>query len=188
MCDDKNLSFRDLVPWQKGMELAERVHGATAAFPVEGDELGSRMRDASITIPAAMSEAFALESTAHLIEVLAPIAELETCVELAKRLQFLAEDLAEDLGERIEGIAQSIGEVLDEVDPDLEDEDDFPGKSRPDPAPRDHGGHDQRRRGHHHGDCGCEPPRRQHHHAYDDRCCEPPRRHHRHRHGGCCCD
>ncbi|MFH1529728.1 MAG: four helix bundle protein [Pseudomonadota bacterium] len=178
MCDEKKLSFRDLEPWQLGMDLAERVHGATAAFPEEGDELGSRMRDAAITIPAAISEAFALESTEHVIEVMGPIAELETCVELAKRLQFLAEDLAEDLSERVEGVAQSIGKVLEEVDPELEEDGDFPGRPRPEAAHRElarDGGPAQE---HHREDCGCAPPRR--HHTYDDRCCEPPRRH-RHR-------
>ncbi len=196
MGDDKIRSFRDLAPWQKSMELAERVHGATAAFPQEGDEIAARMRDAAITIPAAISEAFALESTTHLIGTVAPIAELETCVELAKRLEFLAEDLADDLAGRVEAIALAIGEVFDEVDPDLEDEDgDYPGKPRPDHGPRDHGPrgerHDHGYHQHHgngrhdhgyhgQGDCGCEPPRRHNHHHHDDRC-EPRRGRRRHR-------
>jgi four helix bundle protein len=214
--DDKTItSFKDLMPWQMGMELAERVHGATAAFPVEGDEIASRMRDAAITIPAALSEAFALESTGHLIGVVGAIADLETCVELAKRLGFLADDLAEDLAGRVEGIAQSIGAVLEEVDPDLEVEEDYPGKPRPEEAPRDLGpaedcgcgGHgrrstrgdhaprDRHHRHEHREDC-CAPPRPRHHDdcctphrpRHHDDCCAPPRRHRRHtRDDDCCC-
>jgi four helix bundle protein len=182
MEDERIISYRDLLPWQKGMELAERVHGVTAAFPDEGDEVAARMRDAAITIPAALSEAFALESSDHLVGVVAPIAELETCVELAKRLGFLAEDLADDLAERVEGIAQSIGAVLEEVDPDFEEED-YPGKPIPEEDCRDHhqgrrydsecrerydhhghyheGGHGPHGRGYHdRDDCDCEPPYR----------------------------
>ena len=135
MDDEKILSFKDLEPWQKGMELAERVHGATAAFPEEGEEIASRMRDASLTIPAAVSEAFALESTAQLVGVVAPIAELETCVELARRLGFLADDLADDLAARVDGVTLSIGRVIEEIDQDLDDgDDDYPGRSRPEIA------------------------------------------------------
>ena len=146
--DETIRSYRDLEPWQKGMELAERVHGATAAFPAEGDELAGRMRDASITIPAALSEAFALESSDHLIGTVGPLAELETCLELAKRLGFLAEDLADDLNARVEAIALSIGRVLETVDEDMEEDDgDFPGRSLPE--------YDR------HYDDRCEPPRRE---------------------------
>lgn len=207
--DDKTItSFKDLVPWQMGMELAERVHGATAAFPLEGEEIASRMRDASITIPAALSEAFAMESTSHLVGVIGPIAELETCVELAKRLGFLAEDLAEDLGGRVEAIAQSIGVVLDEVDHDLEDDEDYPGKPRQEEGPRDQrhrgdcgcGGHG-RGRGHGHGHGHGQEYGHDHGHGHDygrghgqghghqaSCCCEPPRRRRRYsRDDDCCC-
>ena len=145
--DETIQSYRDLEPWQKGMELAERVHGATAAFPVEGDELASRMRDASITIPAALSEAFALESSDHLIGTVGPLAELETCLELAKRLGFLAEDLADDLNARVEAISLSIGRVLETIDQDMEEDNgEYPGRS----LPTDHRYDDDRP----------EPPRR----------------------------
>jgi len=164
--DETIRSYRDLEPWQKGMELAERVHGATAAFPAEGDELAGRMRDASITIPAALSEAFALESSEHLIGTVGPLAELETCLELAKRLGFLAEDLADDLNARVEAIAQSIGSVLEAVDQDMEEGDgDYPGRSLPEP-------------GHHYDDRG-EPQRgygRGRPRGYDDDCYEDHRR------------
>jgi len=182
MEDEKILSFKDLEPWRKGMELAERVHGATAAFPEEGEEIGSRMRDAAITIPAVVSEAFALESTEQLIAAVAPIAELETCVELAKRLEFLAEDLADDLAARVEGIALSIARVIEEIDPELDEDDDYPGRPRPEPGYHDREPRDSHRgteRYHHHEghhrrgyrdrwDCDCEPPPRPRRRGYRD--------------------
>lgn len=175
--DETIRSYRDLEPWQKGMELAERMHGATAAFPAEGEELAGRMRDASITIPAALSEAFALESSGHLIGTVGPLAELETCIELAKRLGFLAEDLADDLNARVEAIALSIGRVLEMVDEDMEEDDgDYPGRPSP-----EHGNHYDDR---------CEPPRRDERSRgydrdyYDDHRREPPPRPRRRDRGG----
>ena len=190
--DDTIKSFRDLVPWQSGMELALRVHGATAAFPQEGDEIGARMRDASITIPSAISEAFAMESTAHLIGVVAPLAELETCIELARRLDFLAVDLADDLAARVECIAQSIGTFLAEVDPELDPDDDgdYPGRPQPEVAPRrphrrpPERLHRQPPRGprppRDDYECDCEPRRPERWERSDDRYDAPrrPRRYH----------
>jgi hypothetical protein len=49
-CDDRRMDYRDLVAWQKSMDLAERIHIATAKFPKE-ERYGliSQIRRASVS-------------------------------------------------------------------------------------------------------------------------------------------
>jgi acetoin utilization deacetylase AcuC-like enzyme len=58
-------SFRELVVWQKGMDLAERVHRATRLFPREDlFTIGTQLRRAANSIPANVSEGFNRRSQA----------------------------------------------------------------------------------------------------------------------------
>ncbi|MBM4372740.1 MAG: hypothetical protein FJ098_13875, partial [Deltaproteobacteria bacterium] len=138
------------------------------------------------SIPATVSEAFALECGERLLSAVGPLAEVETCVELGKRLGFLAEDLADDLHARIEGVAQAVGRLLEAVGGQGDrEEGDYPGRPLDDERGylHDEGCCEPPRRHPHHGEGCCEPPRRHRHHG--EGCCEPPRRH-RHHGEGCC--
>jgi four helix bundle protein len=83
--------FKDLLVWQKGMELAERVYRLTTKFP--GDErfgLVSQMRRAAVSVPSNISEGQARQSTKEFLQFIShamgSLAELETQVILAERL------------------------------------------------------------------------------------------------------
>jgi len=53
----KGYGYRDLMVWQKGMELAKRIYAVTRTFPSE-EKFGlvSQMRRAAVSIPSNIAE------------------------------------------------------------------------------------------------------------------------------------
>lgn len=90
-------SFRDLRVWQAGMELVERVYALTQEMPPhELYSLTNQMRRAAVSIPSNIAEGHTREHTKeylhHLSIAQASLAELQTQLELAKRLTFLPDE------------------------------------------------------------------------------------------------
>ena len=86
--------YRDLLVWQKGMDLAEDVYKTTNAFPKsELYGLTSQMRRAAISIASNIAEGQGRNSTGEFIQFLGiakgSVAEIETQFELACRLKML---------------------------------------------------------------------------------------------------
>ncbi len=109
-------SFRDLVLWQDAMALAVLVHHAAATLPqAERFELGREMRRSSTSIPSNVAEGFSRHSRKtyrlHVAVALGSNAELQTQIELAARLSYLATDVVEDLLERCATVGR-IGQGL----------------------------------------------------------------------------
>ena len=81
-------SFRDLVVWQKGMDLAVAVYKATEKFPKsEMFGLTSQVRRAGVSIPSNVAEGKAIGGLSyprHVKVALGSEAELQTQVELAR--------------------------------------------------------------------------------------------------------
>ena len=93
-------SFRDLRVWQVGMDLVEEVYRATSRFPRhEFYGLASQLQRAAVSIPSNIAEGHArwhLREYLHFLSVAqASIAELETQVEIARRLQYLQAEEAD---------------------------------------------------------------------------------------------
>ena len=113
-------SFRDLIGWQKSMDLAVQVYHATATFPREEVfGLTSQMRRAGVSTPSNIAEGQARNSTGefkHFLGIaLGSLAELETQVELSLRLQFLSKAQSEaltgsclEIGKMINGLQRSL--------------------------------------------------------------------------------
>ena len=83
-----------LIVWQEAMTLAEVVCRCCNGFPrPETFALGSQMRRAAISIPSNIAEGAARHSSRELFQFLSvaqgSLAELETQVELARRLGYL---------------------------------------------------------------------------------------------------
>ncbi len=106
------IRFRDLAVWQKGMNLAEHVYGRTEQFPrSEIYGLTSQIRRAAVSIPSNIAEGKAIGGQSyprHLKIALGSQAELETQIELARRLKMLTE---RDGGELLERAAE-VGRML----------------------------------------------------------------------------
>ena len=84
-------SYRDLVVWQRAMQLVVAVYEITGQFPPEERfGLTSQMRRAAVSIPSNIAEGYQRHSRKEYVHFLtiafASGAELETHVELSKRL------------------------------------------------------------------------------------------------------
>jgi four helix bundle protein len=116
----KYASFQELVVWQKGMDLAERIHRATRSFPSEDlFTVGTQVRRAANSIPANVSEGFSRRSRgtyrAHVAIALGSNAEVQTLLELCRRLSLIEQalirelaSLAEDVGRLLYGLWRSL--------------------------------------------------------------------------------
>ncbi|OGA41446.1 MAG: hypothetical protein A3G24_06235 [Betaproteobacteria bacterium RIFCSPLOWO2_12_FULL_62_13] len=87
-------THRDLVAWQEAMKLVETVYRQTASFPKqETFGLTAQMRRAAISVPSNIAEGAARNSPREFYQfsgiAAGSLAELETQVELAIRLNYL---------------------------------------------------------------------------------------------------
>jgi len=90
-------SYKDLVVWQKGIELAKLIYKVTAQFP--GEEkfgLVSQMRRAAVSIPSNIAEGQARHTTGEFIQFIShgegSVTELETQIILVVELKFCAKN------------------------------------------------------------------------------------------------
>ncbi len=92
--DNKNVnSYKDLIVWQKSMELAVEVYKITNQFPKEElYGLISQMRRCAISIPSNIAEGRRRGSRKDFLKFLfisyGSGAELETQIEISKRLEY----------------------------------------------------------------------------------------------------
>jgi four helix bundle protein len=87
-------NFKDLIVWQKGMDLVESIYQLTSDFPAEERYgLASQMRRAAISIPANISEGYARSSRKEYAQFVSiaygSASELETFLILCGRLKFI---------------------------------------------------------------------------------------------------
>ena len=95
-------SFRDLLVWQKSVDLAVRCHRVARRFPRdEQSSLGHQTRKSALSIPSNIAEGFARHSTASYIQHLwtahASGAELQTQLIVGSRVEVVSESEAEAL-------------------------------------------------------------------------------------------
>jgi four helix bundle protein len=106
----KTASFRDLIAWQKAMNLVERCYAVSAEFPKsEQFVLGAQLRRAAISVASNIAEGQRLSAQAfraYLRTALASEAELETQLELAKRLGFAEAKVVNGVLEQSEEVAR----------------------------------------------------------------------------------
>jgi four helix bundle protein len=112
-------SFRDLVAWQRAMELADLAYDITEKFPSrEILGLAFQLRKSAVSIPSNIAEGSRRRTPGylyHLEVALGSHAELETQCELAFRRRFVAasrrgelDDLIAEVGRITHGLARSL--------------------------------------------------------------------------------
>jgi four helix bundle protein len=114
-------SYRDLIAWQKAMDLSVAVFRLTETFPRrEVYVLAAHLRKTSISIPSNIAEGQGRGATNDYLRFLriarGSVQELETQLTLAQRLGYLANDRASDLfalsaevSRLVSGLAKSLG-------------------------------------------------------------------------------
>jgi len=109
----RNRSFRDLVVWKQSMELVDEVYRVTLDFPRSEDyALKSQMRRAAVSIPSNIAEGSSRgsdkEQVQYLRIALGSLRELETQIEIGKRVGYISLEVESDL----QLIVKSIGILL----------------------------------------------------------------------------
>ena len=109
-------SFRDLVVWQKGMHLAVRVCKISESLPSsEAFGLTSQLRRAAVSIPSNIAEGKAVGGRTyprHVKIALGSEAELQTQIELAKRLEMLTDGDARTLLDETSEVGRMLTTLL----------------------------------------------------------------------------
>ena len=106
-------TYKKLETWQRAMDLVEQIYRATKTFPAEEKYgLTSQIRRASVSIPSNIAEGQCRRRTrafAHHVSIaLGSHGEVETCLELAVRLQFLTKPQCDAL----DGTIAEVGRLL----------------------------------------------------------------------------
>jgi four helix bundle protein len=117
--------YRDLIAWQKAMELARAVYAATEEFP-KSETFGLRMqlRRSSVNVASHIAEAHGRLNDAEMRRGLgaarAAINELQTQVELAASLGFFTSESSEELLDLGTRVAKLINGLLGVLEPEAE--------------------------------------------------------------------
>jgi len=116
-------TYRDLTVWQKAMDLVVAVYGLSRRLPAE-ERFGlmSQMQRASVSVPANIAEGYGRihrgEYVHHLSIARGSLAELETHVAIAVRLEYVAREdavevwnLAQEVGKMLSSLIQSLNKA-----------------------------------------------------------------------------
>jgi four helix bundle protein len=113
----KTRHFRDLVVWQKSMELARDVYACTRSFPKE-EVFGitAQLRRAAVSVPSNIAEGHGRSTgkSVHLFlsQARGSLFELQTQLELAANLGYAKQDVAANLLTNCEEIARMLNALL----------------------------------------------------------------------------
>lgn len=113
-------SYRDLIVWQKAMDLVTSIYNLTKRFPKdETYGLTNQMRRAAVSIPSNIAEGQGRDSTKeflhHLSIAYGSLMEVETQILIAENLNYLNKDEtkvilnnAAEIGRLINGLSRSL--------------------------------------------------------------------------------
>jgi len=106
-------SFKDLVVWQRSVELALAVYQLTSAFP-ESERFGlvSQLRRAAVSIPSNIAEGYGRYSKGEYLQFLGHArgsnSEVETQLVIARALGFGSKQTLDSA----EGLCNEVGRIL----------------------------------------------------------------------------
>ena len=113
-------SYRDLEVWKKSMDVVVRCYETTRSFPAsEQYGLTGQIQRAAVSVPANIAEGQARqhrkEFLHHLSIAHGSVAELETHIEIARRIGYVGDGVAhcffgetEEVGRMINGLRKSL--------------------------------------------------------------------------------
>src|SRR3954451_21736505 len=105
--------YRDLRVWQAAMDLVETIYRQTVNFPRrEIFNLTSGLRRGAVAVPSKIAAGHSSEELKdylyHLNQAQALLSDMATQVEVAGRLEYLAEDQASATIEQIESLRRQL--------------------------------------------------------------------------------
>ena len=117
MEEKKVHSYRDLLVWKKGIDLAKQLYSLTRGFP-EDERFGLtiQIRRAGVSVPSNIAEGQARRTTKEFIQYLhvakGSLAELDTQLTLAHLLGYLGEKAYKNLLEQIDVLQRMLFNLI----------------------------------------------------------------------------
>ena len=113
----QSTGHRDLVVWQKAMDLVVECYRISDRFP-RSEDFGLRLqlRRASVSVPANIAEGRARtgvgEYLHHLSIAHGSLKELETHLEISRRLGYLTPEVLADVQGRLDEVGRLLGGLI----------------------------------------------------------------------------
>ncbi len=113
-------SFKDLVAWQKAMDLADAIYEATADYPQrEMYRLADQMRRAAVSIPSNVAEGqarFSNRDFRHFLrDARGSLAELETQILISERRHYLTPHATAGLVKRVVELGRILNGLISSI-------------------------------------------------------------------------
>ena len=118
--DSRIKSYKDLVVWQKAIELVSDIYSISKTFPAE-EKFGlvNQLNRAVVSIPSNIAEGWGRESSKNYLQFLrmskGSLMEVETLVIISRNLNYIGEenfkrisDKIEEVGKILQGLIKSI--------------------------------------------------------------------------------
>ncbi len=110
-------SYKDLIAWQKGMELVTAIYDATEGFPSnEQFGLTSQLRRAAVSVPSNIAEGKAHYSNRDFVRFLrharGSLAEIETQVLISQQRQYLPTETASRLSQKLDELGRILSGLI----------------------------------------------------------------------------
>jgi four helix bundle protein len=114
-------SFKDLIIWQKGMELVSDIYALTKSFPKEElYGLTSQIRRAAISIPTNIAEGWGRGTTKNYIQFLeiarGSLYELNTLIIISYNLNYIIQENCGTIEAKINEIGRMLNALITKLD------------------------------------------------------------------------
>lgn len=127
-------TFRDLIAWQKGMALVVDIYRATESFPsTERYRLVDQLCRAVVAIPSDIAEGKGRLSKKEFVQMLARARgssyEIQTQLEAAHKLGYLADAAFDDLMEKASEVSRLLNGLIKNLQKQIATDEHRPPKS-----------------------------------------------------------
>jgi four helix bundle protein len=115
-------SYRDLLAWQKAIDLVEEIYSCTRTFPKEEHfGLTNQLRRAAVSVPSNIAEGKGRftdkDFNLFLHHARGSLFEIETQLTIAKRLGYLSETAAKKIMDQAGELARILNGLIRSIDP-----------------------------------------------------------------------
>jgi four helix bundle protein len=113
--------FKDLIVWQRAMQLVKEVYRVTGEFPAsERYSLSDQMRRAAVSVPSNIAEGQPYQSTRDFLRYLhharRSLAELETQFLIAQSLGYVPDSRATAVLDQIDEVSRMLSGLIRSLD------------------------------------------------------------------------
>ena len=114
-------TYKDLIVWQKSIELVNEVYAVTRRFPKEEMfGLTNQIRRAAVSIPANIAEGWGRSSTKNYVQFikisLGSLFELETLIIIAQDQSYIEEHVKNKTSEEIAEIGKMLNKLMQNLE------------------------------------------------------------------------